>query len=139
MLAFALLVLVFDRVLKQWALLSPHASTVTINPRYFFWIEIGYPFSHWVAVVFFLAACAAVLAIWRRLDCEQRKNASAAIILFLGGSASNVIDRTFYGGAIDLIPLFSLSLINIADAAIVVGAAILISMLCRRKYTQVLS
>jgi signal peptidase II len=46
--------------------------------------------------------------------------------LLLGGTVSNVIDRIFYGGAIDYIHLdFLNNIFNIADVANVIGAGIL--------------
>ena len=41
------------------------------------------------------------------------------LALFVGGSMSNIIDRIFYGGVVDYINLFNISIINLADIAIV--------------------
>ncbi len=73
-----------------------------------------------------------VLVFWlRRLPANERWTA-AALALILGGAIGNVIDRIAYGHVIDFIqwyydkyywPAF-----NIADAAITVGAVILIAL-----------
>lgn len=71
-----------------------------------------------------------VLVIWlARLGRDQRLQASA-LALVLGGAVGNVIDRLLYGHVIDFIQLYYRHwywpTFNIADAAITVGAVLLI-------------
>lgn len=78
-----------------------------------------------------LAAVVAVIIVsWlKRLDARQTWLA-AALSLILGGAIGNVIDRIYHGYVIDFIQWYYKSYywpaFNIADAAITVGAAILI-------------
>ncbi len=130
----AVIVLVVDRALKQWALfrfLGTNAAIV--NSRSFFFIEIPQSVSQQLSGIVLCIAIVVVVMMWRSLDREYQKKALAPFILFLGGSASNVADRFVYGGVVDMIPFFSLSLFNIADAALVVGALSLFCMLWRQK------
>ena len=71
-----------------------------------------------------------VLVVWlRRLPVAEMR-ARLALALILGGAAGNVIDRLVYGYVIDFIDVYYESwhwpAFNIADAAIFVGACLLL-------------
>ena len=84
---------------------------------------------HWLFVS--LAAVVSVIIIsWlKKLESHQAWLA-AALSLILGGAIGNVIDRIYHGYVIDFIQWYYESYywpsFNIADAAICIGAAILI-------------
>lgn len=132
----AVLTLIIDRVLKQMALSFFGGVALHVNERYFFWIEVGAPFSQWLSVLFLCLSIAVLFFLWQNFDGMHKKNSFAAAVLFLGGGASNVVDRLLYGGAVDMIPLFLISYFNISDAALLFGASIFIFMVWHQKYTR---
>ncbi len=129
----AVVLLVVDRALKQWALSFFEKDGVIVNTRSLFFIEMPQILSQWLSGMAFCIAIAVAVMIWRSFDRTYQKKAFVPLILFLGGSASNVADRFVYGGVVDMIPFFSLSLFNSADAAIVLGALSLFFMLWHQK------
>jgi len=70
------------------------------------------------------------LLIWLKKLSTQAKLEAIAISMILGGAVGNVIDRIYYGYVIDFLDVYAGSYhwpaFNIADSAIVVGAALLI-------------
>jgi len=70
------------------------------------------------------------LLIWLKKLSTQAKLEAIAISMILGGAIGNVIDRIYYGYVIDFLDVYAGSYhwpaFNIADSAIVVGAALLI-------------
>lgn len=72
----------------------------------------------------------AVILVWlHRMKSTERLQA-IALALILGGAIGNVIDRLLYGHVIDFIDLYyqhyHWPAFNIADSAIVIGAALII-------------
>lgn len=71
-----------------------------------------------------------VLVVWLRRLPVAEVRARLALALILGGAAGNVIDRMVYGYVIDFIDVYYESwhwpAFNIADAAIFVGACLLL-------------
>ena len=71
-----------------------------------------------------------VLVVWLRRLPVAEVRARLALALILGGAAGNVIDRLVYGYVIDFIDVYYESwhwpAFNIADAAIFVGACLLL-------------
>ncbi|UOM36940.1 signal peptidase II [Acuticoccus sp. I52.16.1] len=81
----------------------------------------------WLLVAFtIVASLALALWLWR----ARRTVTRIAIALILGGAVGNLIDRVVYGAVVDFVHLhwgdWSWYIFNIADAAIVVGVAVLI-------------
>lgn len=78
----------------------------------------------WLAAV----AAGVLLAAWlyRRQLARQPRPVQWAVGLGLGGAVGNLIDRVFRGAVIDFIDFKVWPVFNIADMAIVAGAAILL-------------
>ncbi|MBI3758660.1 MAG: signal peptidase II [Deltaproteobacteria bacterium] len=73
----------------------------------------------WIATVI-------VSIVWlRHLDSTSNPIACAALGTAIGGCAGNTFDRMLRGGVIDFIGFRRISLFNLADVAIVVGAGLL--------------
>jgi signal peptidase II len=81
----------------------------------------------WALIAFSIAA-AVGLTIWAWRSGE--KILSTGLALIVGGALGNVIDRLLYGAVLDFAHFFvggfSWYVFNVADAAIVVGVAILL-------------
>src|SRR5262249_37530826 len=138
--ALAAAVIALDQALKYWVLdvfaLPERASTEVLGP---FWLSMvwnkGVSFgvlnfdsgaARWPLTVFALVIAAA-LAWWaRRLD---KPLLAAAIGLIMGGAVGNAIDRIRIGAVADFLDFSRLWfpwIFNVADAAITVGAVLLI-------------
>jgi signal peptidase II len=87
----------------------------------------GTEFGRWALTVFKLVAGVG-LTIWAWRSGEPRLNLGLALIA--GGAFGNAVDRVLYGAVLDFAHFFwgsfSWYVFNIADAAIVVGVAILL-------------
>lgn len=86
--------------------------------------------AQWLLLVFSAAACVFISVwLWRR----PPRTESAALSLVLGGAAGNLIDRARFGYVVDFIDLhwneYHWPAFNIADAAITVGAILLVGRL----------
>ncbi len=135
------LVILLDQLAKQIAesLLTPHQA-VNLFP-YFDWYltyNTGAAFSllanagGWQRWLFTITAIviSAIIFFWiKKLPAEDRITA-ISLSLILGGAIGNLIDRIYLGHVIDYIQVwlgdYPWPAFNIADAAISVGAAILI-------------
>jgi signal peptidase II len=71
-----------------------------------------------------------VLCIWLWLLPKQQKLLAIALSIVLGGAVGNLIDRLLMGYVVDFISVyyhdFRFATFNIADAAISIGAALLV-------------
>lgn len=80
-------------------------------------------------IVLSLAVCAFVSWLWVSSPPEQ-KLAHVGFALIIGGAIGNLIDRVAYGYVIDYFlfhtPGWSFAIFNLADAAITVGAGLVI-------------
>ncbi len=129
----AVVLLMVDRALKLWAFSFFGSNVVIVNTRSLFFIEMPQVLSQWLSGMVFSIAIVVAVMMWRSFDRAYQKKTLAPLILFLGGSASNVADRFMYGGVVDMIPFFSLSFFNGADVAIALGASSLFFMLWHQK------
>ena len=87
--------------------------------------------SGWQGTLFLLIGIAASgFIIWLLARHAQQKLFSTALALILGGALGNVIDRVAYGHVIDFLDFhlggWHWPAFNVADSAIVTGAALLI-------------
>jgi signal peptidase II len=96
--------------------------------------------SGWQGMLFTVIALAAsVFIVWLLARHGAQKLFSCALALILGGALGNVIDRLTYGHVIDFLDFHAAGwhwpAFNVADSAIVCGAALLIldEMLRMRK------
>lgn len=64
------------------------------------------------------------VALWAASGPGTGPTVVAAVGLVVGGGAGNLVDRTARGGVVDFIALGSWPTFNLADVAIVVGAAV---------------
>jgi len=76
-----------------------------------------------LAVVWALAAAASILSLELSLLFHDRIT-SVGLGLALGGAASNLADRIFRGGVVDLVDVRVWPVFNAADVAIVAGLAL---------------
>ena len=138
---FSLGVIIADQVTKQIAEanLSLHQA-INVLP-YFDWYltyNTGAAFSlladaggwqRWFFTVIAVVVSAVLVQWIRKLPCEDRLTA-LSLSLILGGAIGNLIDRILLGHVIDYIQIwlgsYPFPAFNIADAAISVGAALLI-------------
>lgn len=81
------------------------------------------------------AAVGAVIAVWLFRTPRNHRWQAGALALVLGGAVGNLIDRLRFGHVVDFIDVYygeyHWPAFNIADSAIVVGAAILAIVLFR--------
>lgn len=135
------LVIVVDQLTKglATAYLEPYHAvpvapflnlTLMYNPgAAFSFLSSASGWQRWFFVLIALGV-SAVLIVWlRRLDSGERWTA-IALALVLGGALGNVWDRLWLGHVVDFIDLYvgewHWPAFNVADAAITVGAAMLI-------------
>lgn len=88
-----------------------------------------FPFKSAMILVVAIAALVAIAAYAARLGPEERL-ARAGLALILGGAVGNLIDRALTGFVIDFVDVYwrgyHFWAFNIADAAITVGASVMI-------------
>jgi signal peptidase II len=135
------LVILLDQLAKQIAesLLTPHQA-VNLFP-YFDWYltyNTGAAFSFlanaggWQRWLFTITAIviSAIIFFWIKKLPSEDTTTAISLSLILGGAIGNLIDRIYLGHVIDYIQVwlgdYPWPAFNIADAAISVGAAILI-------------
>ena len=132
-------ILILDLVTKQWALatfeglgrvrVTSFFNFVLVwNPGISFGMfQSGGDIGRWLLIALALAI-ATILVFWLRR--EQRLWPRLAIWLILAGALGNVIDRIRFGAVVDFLDFHALGYhwpaFNVADSAIVVGAAILV-------------
>lgn len=135
-----LLVLALDQVTKAWALatltgqgrvpVTDFFNLVLVwNPGVSFGIlQSGGEIRRWVLVALALAI-SVILLFWLRR--EQSAVSRLAIWLILAGALGNVVDRVRFGAVVDFLDFHAFGYhwpaFNVADSAIVVGAALLIA------------
>lgn len=137
----ALLVVVLDQASKQLALaLLAFAQPVTVLPVFDLTLLFnkGAAFSFlagqdgWQRWFFSLIALAVggYLLHWLSKISRSERLLSIALVLILGGAVGNLIDRVLLGHVVDFISLhwqqYYYPAFNIADAAITVGALLLL-------------
>ncbi|MDR1994444.1 MAG: signal peptidase II [Azonexus sp.] len=134
------LVIVLDQ-LSKWVVLNSldYGQSITVTP---FWNWVltfnpGAAFSfladqpgwqRWFFTILALAVSAWIAVVLRQHP--QHKLASLALALILGGALGNVIDRLRFGAVVDFVQWHAAGYywpaFNVADAAITVGAVLLI-------------
>jgi len=137
----SLLVIALDQITKLVAEAQlPLHQAVNVMP-YFDWYltyNPGAAFSFladaggWQRWFFTISSIviSAVIVVWlKKLEKDDRLTA-ISLCLILGGAIGNLIDRIYYGHVIDYIQVwlgsYAWPAFNIADAAISIGAAVLI-------------
>jgi signal peptidase II len=140
-LSVALTTLVLDQLSKLWILLvvrledtgpwplTPFMEFVMVWNRGISYglFQQSTDIGRWILVILsFVASIWLSRWMWR----EPRKGTVLGLALVIGGAIGNGIDRAVYGAVADFVHLFwngwSWYVFNIADAAIVVGVALLI-------------
>ncbi|MGF1640526.1 MAG: signal peptidase II [Rhodospirillales bacterium] len=139
-LAIAGVVIVLDQLSKWWvvAVVMSPPRTIEITPFFnlvMAWnrgISFGFfnndsPVTGWVLPLV-ASAIVLVLTVW--LSRVDRLLLGVALGLIIGGAIGNVIDRLRYGAVADFLDFHVLGVhwpaFNVADAAITIGAAVLI-------------
>jgi signal peptidase II len=91
--------------------------------------DIEFPFKPVVMVLIALGALVAIAAYAITLDPRERF-ARGGLALILGGAVGNLVDRTLYGYVLDFVDVYYRGVhfwaFNVADAAITVGAALVL-------------
>ena len=137
----SLLVIVLDQITKQIAQTSlPFHQLVDVIPGFDWYLtyNTGAAFSfladaggwqRWFFTIMTIVISAVIL-FWIKQVPENEKLTAVSLCLILGGALGNLIDRIYLGYVIDYIQVWLGSYpwpaFNIADAAIFVGATILI-------------
>lgn len=132
-------ILALDIATKQWALTSLLGrGRVEITPFFnlvlvwntgvsFGLFQSGSELGRWL-LVGLAAVIAVALLVWLRH--ERRTAPRLAIWLILAGALGNVLDRLRFGAVVDFLDFHAFGYhwpaFNVADSAIVVGAAILV-------------
>ncbi len=135
--------LVIDQLTKWWALETLAVShidspeliefSLTTNQGVAFSIGAG---SKAIALV--VGISFALLTLLLRLEwATASPRAQFASGLLVGGALGNIVDRVGRGAVIDFIHLRYFSIFNVADIAIVLGAALLIFVLLTSEITRV--
>ena len=137
----SLLVIVLDQITKQIALaLLPFHQLVEVIPGFDWYLTFnkGAAFSfladaggwqRWFFTIMTIVISGVIL-FWIKRVPKHEKMTAISLCLILGGALGNLIDRIYLGYVIDYIQVWLGSYpwpaFNIADAAISVGATILI-------------
>lgn len=120
---------VLDRCTKLIALFV-FLPSLTFNGRAFFFFDDS------LFSAALLTMLVALLGAWFLHELRTRTSmlgmvASACIV---AGALSNVLDRIRYGAIIDWIPLYGISVFNLADVFIVIGCIlVIVSIFVRKK------
>ncbi|HVF73686.1 MAG TPA: signal peptidase II [Acidimicrobiales bacterium] len=126
-------VVVLDQLTKEWAL-----RALVDGPVHLFWtlrlnlsINSGVAFglgrgSGPIIVVLGVLVLAVILVATRKAELTTWTGAAAGLVV--GGAVGNLVDRVFrgHGGVVDFIDFQWWPIFNVADAAISVGAVLLI-------------
>ncbi len=103
--------------------------TYSLNPGAAFGVLAHQTAFFVVITIGVLAAIAAFLLKERRLD----RGLAAALGLAFGGAAGNLVDRLRWGAVVDFLDFRVWPVFNLADVAIVAGAALIALHLLREK------
>jgi lipoprotein signal peptidase len=128
LLATASTLFLFDCLLKSWSPYIGVHDNFLISWGYF--KNTGGAFSAPVPLLFLVIfGLGALIFLGALVDYAWRNNYKyklwGAGLMFIGG-ASNLIDRVFAGGVIDMLYLFTGLSFNLADIYLVVGAILLL-------------
>jgi len=137
----SVLVIVLDQIAKYWAVTQlPFHQAVSVVP-YFDWYltyNRGAAFSFladaggWQRWFFTITTIiiSTVIFVWIKKLEHNEKMTAIALSLILGGAIGNLIDRIYLGHVVDYVQIwlgnYPWPAFNIADAAISIGAVVLI-------------
>ncbi len=137
----SVLVIVLDQVTKQLATATlNYAEPVAVMPLFnltlmhntgaaFSFLSQAGGWQRWFFAAIALLVSTGIIFWLKHLGSDKRWEA-AALALVMGGAIGNVVDRILYGYVIDFLDFYygawHWPAFNVADMAIVVGAAILI-------------
>ncbi len=142
MFVWALLVLVLDRVSKALALryLSLGESRPIVDGL----VHLTYVrnrgaafglFSDWSVLITAMAVLFTIAIVWfyyRYIaDSYPGLSAGLAVGLIVGGSCGNLVDRALWGYVVDFVDLRVWPVFNVADAAVTVGAVMMLVLVLR--------
>ena len=147
LLGVAAAVLAADQLTKWWAVETLDTRTIDVVWTLRLHLTINYGSAFSVApgrgAVISLLALVVVAVLLRSGRYATRPGMAVAIGLVFGGALGNLIDRAFRegdgllgGGVVDFIDLQWWPVFNIADAAIVVGALLLLGTQWRHDEEQ---
>lgn len=113
---FALAIFLLDRILKFFLLKTPGARAgIFINENFAFGVGLTNFTSLFIALL--------VLLLFAGYALKRGRRAASWFVLL--GALSNLLDRSFYGGVVDYLPLPWGAVVNLADILIVAGVIIL--------------
>ena len=144
LLAVSALIILLDRVTKQWVSRNvPEGDAITVIPRVFrithvenpgaafsLFIDSPHPeLTRWLLIGFSLLAAIVVLIVLARIGYRFSMTA-LSMALVLGGAIGNVWDRLGYGTVVDFLEVHIVHYhwpdFNVADSAIVIGGILLL-------------
>lgn len=124
----AVIVFFLDRATKLYFLSLPPAGLKPTNGwlslvrHKNFGIIADFPLPLWLIVALTLMVTALVLSALRTSAQRRDIKLGASLGILLGGALGNLFDRVTQGYVFDWILVFGRSAMNLADAAIVIGA-----------------
>jgi signal peptidase II len=128
--AFFLLLVLFDQLFKH--LIRLKGGFYLCNPGIAWGIKLpaGLFWFFWIVIVFFI-----LFLIYQEAFKKTRSDIFFlfALLLILGGTIGNLIDRLFLGCIIDYIDLKIWPIFNLADVFIVIGVIIVIIKTINKK------
>ncbi|MFC1697771.1 signal peptidase II [Nanoarchaeota archaeon] len=135
----AIIVILIDQITKYFGSTIGLGKTIPIIPNIFhftYQVNPGSSFSmfqgfFWLTFIASLIVIGAILYYYNQMP----KKLIIPIALILGGTIGNLIDRIAFDGIVrDFIDFQVWPVFNIADSALVIGAAILIYYFFKKEY-----
>lgn len=128
--AGSLLVILVDQASKSFfssynsILLVPSLLSLSVTRNE--GIAFSIPLSGWPLLVLTMAVLVGFcFFFFRHLD-SRSGVAQAAFVLIVGGGVGNLIDRVLWGSVTDFIAISAFPVFNLADAAVAIGAGLLL-------------
>lgn len=124
-----LVIFILDRLTKV-SVLTVFSDALVFNRRAFFFFDNSF-----VSLTAF-TVLVSLLCWWFVSEAfhKPKNNLAAVASAFIAaGALGNLLDRFRYDAIIDWIPLFGISVFNIADASIVAGSLLIVISLFRGK------
>lgn len=143
----SLIVILLDQLTKYLAVMHLTETPLPIFPSLNFTLlfnpgiafsllrDVGFLHQWLMVIISFIVTL--VILVWLYRLPKASKLAGSALAIILGGALSNLGDRVFHGHVTDFIQVYyrqwSWPVFNVADAAICIGAALLVIAIFRNE------